>query len=238
MKDIKQNVNLWKDTPLSSDQNVRKPQWCIHSCNQSFSCSDFIRHHCDRITKHSYIRPWLGQVFVLYSLESFSWWLVEFGLVSFMLSSPILFLFFPLIFFFIFKIIIITIIIDPHLRAFLLILEREERREGEGEREKHQCERETLIGVCLLHKLQLGIKPATFWWMGQCSTNWATQPGLFIIFVFLLFLILFSQFSFFSLLNFLSQFLFSFFSYFKFFFIFFRIFLVSIVSIGIVNIVY
>ena len=46
----------------------------------------------------------------------------------------------------------------PHLRMCLLILERGEGREREGE--KHQCEREASIS-CLSHVPQLGTEPAT-----------------------------------------------------------------------------
>ena len=46
---------------------------------------------------------------------------------------------------------------NPHPRICLLILEKEE---GEREREKHQCEKATLIG-CLSYTPDSGIKPAT-----------------------------------------------------------------------------
>ena len=50
-----------------------------------------------------------------------------------------------------------TFFFNLHLRTFVLILERgEKRREGE----KHQCERETMSG-CLLHEPRPGTEPAT-----------------------------------------------------------------------------
>ena len=45
---------------------------------------------------------------------------------------------------------------NPCQRIYLLILEREEG--GQREREKHRCERETLIS-CLLYASQLGTEP-------------------------------------------------------------------------------
>ena len=67
---------------------------------------------------------------------------------------------------------------NTHPRLYLLILEREDGEGGrEREREKHQCERQTLIGCLSIHPHQgpnpqasyvpwLGIKPATFWCTG------------------------------------------------------------------------
>ena len=72
-------------------------------------------------------------------------------------------------------------------RLYLFIF-REGRREGEREGEKHQC-------VCFLHACYwgpgpqcrcvpwLGIKSATFWFTGQCSTHWATPTRAKIIFL-------------------------------------------------------
>ena len=61
---------------------------------------------------------------------------------------------------------------------------RERRREGEREEEKHQCERETLIG-CLLYAPRQGTKPATqactltrnrTYDLSLCGTRPPTEP--------------------------------------------------------------
>ena len=66
---------------------------------------------------------------------------------------------------------------------------RERGREGKGQTDRHQCEREVLIG-CLWYTTWLGlnpqpryvpwlgIEPTIFWYMVGASTHCATWPGL------------------------------------------------------------
>ena len=77
------------------------------------------------------------------------------------------------------------LIVLKYFVRFHLFIFRERRREGESEGEKHQCERETLMG-CFPHISHPGTEPAnqarawprmepvTLHFAGWCPTNWAT----------------------------------------------------------------
>ena len=60
---------------------------------------------------------------------------------------------------------------NPHLSTCLLILEIEEGRETDRQTDRHQCERETLIGW-LPYVLQLGIEPKIRVCASTCNGTW------------------------------------------------------------------
>ena len=64
---------------------------------------------------------------------------------------------------------IIIIIFNPHPRTWLLIIEREEGREREGE--QHGCERETQLNAQPGHVPRPGIEPTTFRFTSRCSNQ-------------------------------------------------------------------
>ena len=73
---------------------------------------------------------------------------------------------------------------NPHSRVCLLIWAKEWERERGRERdvrEKHWCERETLIN-CLPYAPRLGIKPKTFWCMGPRSNKMSHPARATILF--------------------------------------------------------
>ena len=76
-----------------------------------------------------------------------------------------------------------------------MLINFREREEGrERNREKHQCEREALMG-CLLYVPLLGLnlqprnvpwpgtEPAAFWWMGQCSNQMSYLARAILVFL-------------------------------------------------------
>lgn len=66
------------------------------------------------------------------------------------------------------------ILIQGH--SFIDFRKRGRERKREGERQKYPCESETSISW-LLHMLQLGTEPTTFWFTGLHSNQLSHRPG-------------------------------------------------------------
>ena len=105
-------------------------------------------------------------------------------LIIMLLWTPVIFTLFYFIYLFI-------IFLNPHLRIYLLILEREEVRGRETLMWERNIDRLVASHACPDWGLNLqpryvpwlGIEPATFWCMGWCS-NQLSHPARVILFIF------------------------------------------------------